>query len=313
MTETSAPACNAFVWCTYRDWSFRILDGLLDVPAWTCALIVTTLNCRSDLSRFENRGIEVIRIDGRKDLQAGERGYTALAALRPKAIFHYGWSWLVPQAVLDLCPNVTLHPGKLPKDRGGSPIQNQIRHGETWSFANIIELAPGLDEGSIYLRARFSLEGDDADAVWSRMTATGALLTRRFLAGLAAGTLKAEPQDGNVAPTVYKRVRPEAARLCPQTQTTRAMYDTVRAHNETDPNTYVEKAWLDHGQYRLVIDRARIAEPPAGESWNLGDHERPGGELFEIAHRVNNGEASAFVIGSDGAHLCLTRFYIACR
>src|SRR5881397_3890212 len=142
MIETAAS--NGFVWCTYRDWSFRVLDGLLDLSDWTCSLVVTTLDCRTNLLRFEERGIPVMRIDARQDLKKNGCGYEAMAALRPKAIFHYGWSWLVPQPVLDLCPNVTLHPGKLPKDRGGSPIQNQIRNGETWSHANIIKLVPGL-------------------------------------------------------------------------------------------------------------------------------------------------------------------------
>jgi folate-dependent phosphoribosylglycinamide formyltransferase PurN len=316
MMETPSTTSNTFIWCTYRDWSFRVLDGLLDVSGWSCSLIVTTLDCRSDLSRFEKRGIELIRIDGRKDLKEGERGHNAIAALRPNAIFHYGWSWLVPQGVLDLCPNVTLHPGKLPKDRGGSPIQNQIRHGETWSYANLIQLAPGLDEGPIYLRERFSLEGDDADAMWSRMTATGAMLARQFLAGLAAGTLKPEPQDNGVEPAVYKRVRPEAACLCPETQTARAMYDIVRAHNETDANTYVVKAWLDTGQYRLVIDRAGIGAPSLavnGRSWNLLAEAWCEDRLFDVAFRVNNGDDSAFIAGCDGIPLFLTRFYVVCR
>jgi len=31
-----------FIWCTYRDWSFHVLEGLLDLPGWRCGLIVTT-------------------------------------------------------------------------------------------------------------------------------------------------------------------------------------------------------------------------------------------------------------------------------
>ncbi len=315
MIEASL-ACNGFVWCTYRDWSFRILDGLLDLPRWRCSLIVTTLDCRFDLARFEERGIPVIRIDPRHDLKEGGHGHKTIADLKPKAVFHYGWSWLVPQPVLDLCPNVTLHPGKLPKDRGGSPIQNQIRNGETWTYANIIKLVPGLDEGPVYLRERLSLEGDDADTVWWRMTAAGAMLTRQFLAGIALGTLQPAPQDETVEPKVYKRVRPDAAFLSPETQTARAMYDIVRAHNETDANTYVVKAWIDIGQYRLVIDRAGICAPLlafSGRSWNLRAEAWCEDRLFDVAFRVNNGKDSAFIAGCDGIPLFLTRFYVVCR
>ena len=313
MIETS-PVPNVFVWCTYRDWSFRILDGLLDLDGWRCGLIVTTEDCRSDLTRFEARCIPVIRIDPRHDLKEGAVGYNTIAVLRPMAIFHYGWSWIVPQPLLDLCPNVTLHPGKLPKDRGGSPIQNQIRNAETWSYANIIKLVPGLDEGPIYLREKFSLEGDDADGVWWRMTAAGALLTRKFLAGIASGNLQPAPQDETLEPEVHKRVRPQAARLSPELQTARAMYDIVRAHNETDCNTYVVKAWLGTGRYRLIIDRASRSAPllvAGGRSWNLSEKYCED-RLFDVAFRVNNGQDSAFVLGCDGIPLFLTRFYIAC-
>ena len=86
-----------FVWCTYRDWSFRILDGLLDLPEWRCQLIVATRDCRSDLARFEERGIPVMRIDPRQELKKGAYGHKTIADLKPKVVFHYGWSWLVPQ------------------------------------------------------------------------------------------------------------------------------------------------------------------------------------------------------------------------
>jgi methionyl-tRNA formyltransferase len=218
--------------------------------------------------------------------------------------------------MLDLCPNVTLHPGKLPRDRGGSPIQNQIRAGETWTYANIIKLVPGLDEGPIYLRERFSLEGNDADGIWWRMTTAGAMLTRRFLAGIASGSLEAAPQDETVEPSVHKRVRPDAACLSPDHQTARAMYDVVRAHNETDANTYVVKAWLDAGRCRLIVDRAAMIAPPLapnGRSWNLRVDAWCEDQLFDLAFRVNNGEDSAYMTGCDGLPLFLTRFYVVCR
>lgn len=300
----------SYAWCTYRDWSFQVLDGLLDLPGWRCGLIVTTPGCRTDLSRFERLGIPVLRIDPTKELKAGGAGQIALASLTPRAIFHYGWSWLVPPAVLDLCPNVTLHPGKLPKDRGGSPIQNQIRNGETWSYANIIQLVPGLDEGPVYDRERFSLLGDDVDAVWARMVSAGVVSTRRFLSDLLAGRAVAAPQDATVTPTVYKRVTPAQAELIPESQTARQMYDIVRAHNETDGNSYVVRAWLRIGDKRVVAERASLVVPagaevlsPTAPFWLT--------DTYAAAHAVNEGSRCLTVTGSDGQVLLLTRIRVA--
>ncbi len=299
-----------FVWCTYRTWSFRVLEGLLDVPGWSCGLIVTTHDCRHDLAALERLGIPVCRVDPRTDLQEKERGFRPLKDAAPQAIFHYGWSWLVPPAVLALCPNVTLHPGKLPRDRGGSPIQNQIRNGEDWTYANLIELVPGLDEGRIYLREKISLEGEEADAVWARMISAGILLTRRFLAGLALGTLRPEPQDSSVVPTVSKRVRPEQAELRPSRQTARQMHDIVRAHNETDPNSYVRTAWLPAGPYRLAVERGCLVDLLGRpEVWEWNETALRGDRLFEICHQVNNGTGVIRVPGCDGPPLLVTRCY----
>jgi len=300
-----------FIWCTYRDWSFHVLEGLLDLPGWRCGLIVTTPDCRYDFSPFERRGIDILRLDPRRDLKPEGIGFKAIRDRSPQAAFHYGWSWLVPPALLALCPNVTLHPGKLPKDRGGSPIQNQIRNGEDWTYANIIELVSGLDEGPIYLRQRISLVGDDADAVWARMTMAGVVLSRRFLSGLADGTLTATPQDATIEPTLYKRVRPEDAELHPAVQSARQIYDIIRAHNETDANSYVARAYLRRGTHRLIIERASLIAAAAGEHLDLSTIDADGGRWAEIALGVNDGLMRAFIPAADGFPVHVTRLRVA--
>jgi len=297
-----------FVWCTYRDWSFHVLEGLLDLPGWRCGLIITTVDCLYDFDGFECRGIDVLRLDPHKDLKPDGIGFQAIRDIAPGAIFYYGWSWFVPPALLSLCPNVTLHPGKLPKDRGGSPIQNQIRNGEDWTYANIIGLVPGLDEGPIYMRQQISLAGDEADAVWARMTAAGAMLSRRFLRSLAAGSLTAEKQDPAITPTLYRRVRPEDAELRPAEQSARQMYDIVRAHNESDANSYVSPAFLVRDSHRLVIERAALARSAVpAERVNLLLFAGDGDGWTEIVHKINNGEVEAVIPAEDESMVYVTR------
>jgi methionyl-tRNA formyltransferase len=300
-------ASHTFVWCTYRDWSFQVLEALLDLKDWRCGLVVTTLDCRYDFAVIEAAGIPVRRIDPRTGLKSGADGFAAIHDLNPSAVFHYGWSWIVPEALCRVCPNVTMHPGKLPRDRGGSPIQNQIRNGEDWTYVNIMELVSGLDEGPVYSRARISLAGEDADAVWARMIASGALLTRKFLRDLGEGRTVAEPQDASITPTIYKRVTPAASRLDPANQTSRFIHDVIRSHNETDPNTYVRPAFLELGNRKLLALRATLVAPEGVQAISGGDPAWNEEAAFEMCHRINNGEAVVSVAGTDGASVFVTR------
>ena len=315
MTAHSVPT-NTFIWCTYRDWSFHVLEGILDTHSWNCSLIITTHNCQYDLSLFERRGIEIIRIDPRNDLKNGGIGFEAIKTRAPDVIFHYGWSWLVPECVLDLCLNVTLHPGKLPKDRGGSPIQNQIRNGETWTYANIIQLVPALDEGPFFLRERISLEGETVDSVWARMITTGTILSRQFLGDFSAGKATPNPQDSSICPTIYKRVRPEDAEIHPDTQHSHQIYNIIRAHNETDPNTYVQNAYLVFDTNRVIIERGTLSTPTqavAATKYDLTRKTFSTDQLVNIAHQVNNNLAIAFIIASDNKPVFLIQIRVECQ
>jgi methionyl-tRNA formyltransferase len=298
---------RTFVWCTYRDWSFRILEGLIDLPGWRVGLVVTTPDCRYRVAALQGRGVTVLRGDPTLTLSREGEGFRRIVALGPSAIFHYGWSWRVPEELLALCPNMTLHPGKLPKDRGGSPLQNQIRNGETWSYANVMELSKGLDEGPVYARRKFSLEGQ-IDEVWSRMTAVGCALTREFLRKIASDNAVPTPQ-ADEPPTLYKRVRPADAVLRPEEQTARKMYDIIRAHAETDPNTYVVPASLLVGTHRLVIHQATLVPPGEGEAVVLNE---PGfsGDLHELCAQAVNGEVRLAVRDPLGNDVYLTRLYV---
>lgn len=302
-----------YVWCTYRDWSFRILEGLLDLPGWRAGLVVTTPECKYDFDRITKKGIPILRVNPKTDLKEGGEAYHRILALRPDTVFHYGWSWLVPNALLALCPNVTLHPGKLPKDRGGSPIQNQIRNGETWTYANILLLEEALDAGPVFVKERISLEGE-ADDVWARMTASGCLATRAYLRGLADGTMKAVAQS-NEPPTLYKRVKPEQSIITLGSElTARQIYDIVRAHNETDPNSYVVRASVPIGAHVLVVDRASLRVSRNGAAARTVILEAgkvlDGDTLHRLAADVANGSAAVAIVDRAGDKVFLDRFHV---
>ena len=74
-------------------------------------------------------------------------------------VFFVGWSDIVSSKWIENASCICVHPSPLPKYRGGSPIQNQIINGETWSAVTLFRMNDKLDQGNIVSQKRFSLQG----------------------------------------------------------------------------------------------------------------------------------------------------------
>ena len=296
-----------YIWCTYRDWSFQILEAIQDISDWETGLIVTTQDCIYDFQKFENRGIPIIKIEPKKakvEFQKSGVVYDKIMQIRPETIITPGWSWYIPKEILEYCPCVTYHPGKLPKDRGGSPIQNQMRNGEKWTYVNVMNQEEGLDEGGIYLKKKISLDGY-ADDVWKRMTSAGVLLTNDYLRGIGSGSLKPIPQP-NKEPTICKRVKPEDAELRPSIQSAIQMYNIIRAHYETDPNSYVVPAHINiSNDLKLEIYKASIENTLDKKVIVFESNKESLEQIYQIIDRVNNGEVMLKLIDNNNNSLYL--------
>ena len=301
-----------YIWCTYRDWSFKILEAIQDIPDWETGLIVTTQDCIYNFERFENREIPIIKIKPEKakvEFQKGGIVYDKIMNICPETIITSGWSWYIPKEILEYRPCVTYHPGKLPKDRGGSPIQNQMRNGEKWTYVNVMKQEEGLDEGGIYLRKKISLDGY-ADDVWKRMTSAGVLLTKEYLLGLSSGNLKPKAQSDET-PTICKRVRAEDAELNPANQSALQMYNIIRAHHETDPNSYVVPAYIlfSHNR-RLEIYEASLENTLNKAVVDITFNEDYGDEIHQIVNRTNNSDILLALTDYNNNHLYLSQVNI---
>ncbi|MES2856238.1 MAG: formyltransferase family protein [Bdellovibrionota bacterium] len=291
-----------FSWCTYRNWSFEVLEGLVSDPRLKCASILTTPDCTYDFSIFEAKGIRIFRLPPKQSLGAESEFVQHIAEYKPDCLFFYGWSWIVPPSIHDKYLCVTLHPGKLPDDRGGSPLQNQIRNGETWSLANLIELGEKLDGGDIFASEKFSLTGDIND-VWARMTATGVFVTKKFLEQIAGGSLtrKVQTELGKI----YKRVLPSQAEIKLGEQPALLISNIIRAHNENDPNTYVKKAYLKHKGFELVLTKAQLTSPSC-RVVALASVD----DFYELSHLTNNEEACLLLRANDDKDVYVTQFRV---
>ncbi len=297
---------NKYIWCTYRNWSFNILEGIQDLKDWKLELIITTKDCLYDFSELE-KITKIVRVDTKekqKIFSKNTKLFKQILEIKPDTIFYNGWSWFVPSNFLELCPNVVLHPGKLPKDRGGSPIQNQIINGEQWTYANIMQMTEELDSGPIYCKEAVSLKGE-ADDVWARMVTAGIKLTRQYLKGISEGTLNAISQPKETA-TTYKRVTKEQSQINFD-MSAEEIYNVVRAMNETDPNKYVHPCYIIIKNKQLIIERASLEELPQQKETVKLSERFSIEDLIDLSYNVNEGLTSLYIQDQTGRKVYLRR------
>jgi methionyl-tRNA formyltransferase len=73
-----------------------------------------------------------------------------------------------------------LHPSKLPKYKGGSPIQHQIIDGIKQSAVSIFKISKGIDSGPIYKQVNLSLNGELKN-IFKRISFIGSKITIKLL------------------------------------------------------------------------------------------------------------------------------------
>ena len=121
-----------------------------------------------------------------------------LEAIAPDAIVVVAYGRIIPPWMLAVprlgCIN--LHASLLPKYRGAAPIQWAIARGDAYTGNTTMLLEEGLDTGPILLQQTREIAPDEtAVELFEALAHAGAPLTVETLAGLAAGTMKPQPQN----------------------------------------------------------------------------------------------------------------------
>jgi len=171
----------------------------------------------------------------------------------PDIILWYGWSWIVPDRILDKYMSLCLHPSPLPKYRGGSPIQNQIIAGEKISAVTIFKMGKGLDDGDIISQSILSLEGDIKD-IFKRMSDLGFSSTFEIITN---GYLLRE-QDHKQA-TNCKRRKPSDSEITIheiKNNTAEYLNNKIRMLTDPYPNAFIKckdgtKLYLIKSYYKI--------------------------------------------------------------
>ena len=121
---------------------------------------------------------------------------------------------ILPKPVLDAprlgCLNI--HGSLLPRWRGAAPVERAILAGDAESGITIMQMDEGLDTGAMLLKEACAIGRMTAGELHDRLSAMGAPLIVRALEGVAAGTLKPEPQPADGA-TYASKIDPADARL----------------------------------------------------------------------------------------------------
>lgn len=164
---------------------------------------------------------------------------TFVDSVKPDLILFYGWSWRVPDWLIDKYMALCLHPSPLPQYRGGSPIQNQILNGEKESAVSIFRLTKDVDEGPLCSQVKYSLDGN-MNEILSRIRYIAVGETKRIIEDYMNGGINFWDQEGEY--TIYKRRQPYESEITKEeidNYPAKYLYNKIRSLQEPYPNAYI--------------------------------------------------------------------------
>lgn len=171
-----------------------------------------------------------------------------LNEIKPRYIFVLHWSLRVPDEITSRFECVCFHMTDVPYGRGGSPLQNLILRGHRETKLTALQMTAGLDEGPVYLKRSFGLEGS-AQEIFDRI----AELSFEMADEIARTEPQPSPQTGDVV--IFKRRKPAESEL-PREASPEQLYDFIRM---LDAETYPH-AFLDWGNFRLYFTNAQLRD-----------------------------------------------------
>ncbi|WP_221238420.1 methionyl-tRNA formyltransferase [Roseospira visakhapatnamensis] len=204
----------------------------------------------------------------------------AFADLQADVAVVVAYGLILPRPILEAprlgCLNV--HASLLPRWRGAAPIQRAIMAGDAETGVTIMRMEAGLDTGPMLLAGSVPIGADaNAGTLHDALSALGAPLLLRALAGWATGTLPATPQPTEGV-TYAAKIDKAESRL-----------DWSRAAPDVDRHvrgiTPAPGAFFTHGEDRIKV----LACTPVVE----GRPETPPGTVLDTAPTVACGEGTA--------------------
>lgn len=114
----------------------------------------------------------------------------------PDMVIVVAYGAILRENVLNSAPCINLHPSLLPCYRGPSPIKTAIINGDSESGVCLMQVAPELDAGDVYMCRKFEIGIDDTNAdIESRVSKIGAEMLDDYMSNM--DLYPPIPQRGN--------------------------------------------------------------------------------------------------------------------
>lgn len=190
----------------YRSWAHDILKYINQIQSERKDFIISDVICAkgivTDLT-FLNDAISIHYVDPEEPSEL----IKIFEGSDVEIVFCYSWSWFIPEELIKNLQCICLHPSKLPKYRGGSPIQNQVFSGDLKSAVTVFKMNTKLDAGPIYKQMLLDLDAPIGE-VFKRMSSIGRVITKDLIADYLNDSLNFHEQNHSEA-TVVKRRKPK--------------------------------------------------------------------------------------------------------
>ena len=155
----------------------------------------------------------------------------------PNFILFYGWSKKVSKKIVEKYKCIMLHPSKLPKYAGCSPIQNQIIRNVKYSAVTLFRMNKKIDRGNIIFQKKISLSGNLND-IFERIISVGTELSLRLLKNdykekkmkVTKVYLRRKPSESEIT---FKEIKSKSANY---------LYNKIRMLQDPYPNAYIKTA-----------------------------------------------------------------------
>ena len=139
-----------------------------------------------------------------KTIRSPKESLEEIKDLKPDLIIVASFGKIIPQEVLEIprLGAINIHPSKLPKFRGPSPIQSQILDGVTDSAISFILMDNKMDHGPLIFQEPYEIAPDDTfESLLIKMFKRSAVILPTLINSLNDG--KITPIDQNEAEVTF--------------------------------------------------------------------------------------------------------------
>ena len=165
-------------------------------------------------------------------------------------IFFPHYSKVIPSHFLEFQNCIGFHTGDLPKDRGGSPIQNKILRGEYSTWVSAFKIVEEIDAGDILCKESISLENGSIKEILNDVSK----IISRLILNIVTNDPIPFPQIGTYS--IHPRVNRQESELNLEDLDVRQIYDRIRMVDGLD----YPLAYIKVGRYRILLSEAKLRE-----------------------------------------------------